>query len=64
MSNIAFAPKFFNPFQQISQSFLDDPTLAFAKVLPADVVEATCRKYDALQVGGFYNTAIVLWAFS
>ena len=64
MSNIAFAPKFCNnPFQQISQSFLDNPTLAFAKVLPADVIEATFRKYDALQVGGFYNTAIVLWAF-
>ena len=64
MSNIAFAPKFFNnPFQQISQSFLDDPTLAFAKVLSAEVVEATFRKYDSFREGGFYSTAIVLWAF-
>ena len=64
MSTIAFAPKFCNnPFQQINQAFLDDPTLAFAKVLPAEIVEATFRKYDALQIGGFYSTAIVLWAF-
>ena len=42
MSTIAFAPKFCNNlFQQISQSFLDDPTLAFAKVLSAEVVEAS-----------------------
>ena len=64
MSSIAFAPKFCNhPFHPISQAFLDDPTLAFAKVLPAEVVEATFRKYDALFEGTFYNTAIVLWAF-
>jgi len=64
MSTIAFAPKFCNnPFQQISQSFFDDPSLAFAKVLPAEVIEATFRKYDALHGGTFYNTAIVLWAF-
>ena len=64
MSSIAFAPKFCNhPFHPISQAFLDDPTLAFAKVLPAEVVEATFRKYDALFEGTFYNTAIVLWEF-
>jgi hypothetical protein len=64
MSTIAFSPPFCkNPFQQFSRSFFDDPSLAFAKVLPADVVEATFRKYDAVEGGTFYNTAIVLWAF-
>ena len=52
-----------NHFQQISQSFLDNPTLTFAKVLSAEVVEATFRKYDSFREGGFYSTAIVLWAF-
>ena len=64
MSSITLAPTFCNnPFHPISQAFLDDPTLPFAKVLPADVIEATFRKYDALFEGTFYNTAIVLWAF-
>jgi hypothetical protein len=64
MSSIAFAPTFCNnPFQQFNQSFLDNPSLAFAKVLPAEVIEATFRKYNGLFGGTFYNTAIVLWAF-
>ena len=64
MSIVAFSPsRCNNPFQQFSQSFLDDPELAFAKVLPADVVEATFQKYEGLQINGFYATAIVLWAF-
>jgi hypothetical protein len=64
MSTIAFAPSFCNnPFQQFSRSFFDDPSLAFAKVLPAEIVEATFHKYDALQTGTFYHTAVVLWAF-
>jgi len=64
MSTIALTPSFCkNPFQPFSRSFLDDPSLAFSKVLPAEVVEATFRKYDALEGGTFYNTAIVLWIF-
>lgn len=64
MSSIPFESTFRkNPFEQFSRAFLDDPTLPFAKVLPAEVVESTFRKYDALQGGTFYNTAIVLWAF-
>ena len=64
MSIIAFAPKFCNnPFQQLSRAFLDDPLLPFAKVLSAEVVEATCRKYDSFREEGFYSTAIVLSAF-
>jgi len=65
MSSIAFAPKFCNnPFQHFSRAFLDDPSLAFANVLPFDVVEGVFRKYDDGLFGGtFYNTAIVLLAF-
>ena len=56
MSTIALIPSFCkNPFQQFSRSFLDDPSLAFSKVLPAEVIEATFRKYDALEGGTFYN---------
>jgi hypothetical protein len=65
MSTIAFSPSFCkNTFQQFNRSFLDDPSLPFAKVLPAEVIEATFRKYDAIEGGTFYNTAIVLWAFT
>lgn len=64
MSSIPFEPSFCkNPFDQFSRVFLDDPSLPFSKVLPAETVEATFRKYDALQSGTFYNTAVVLWAF-
>ena len=65
MSSIAFSPTFRNnPFHEISQVFLDDPSLAFAaKVLPADVIVATFRKYDSFREEGFYSTAIVVLAF-
>jgi hypothetical protein len=64
MSSITFAPTFRNNhFQQLSQAFLDDPSLPFANVLPSNVIEAHFRKYDGLFGGTFYNTAIVLFAF-
>jgi hypothetical protein len=50
-------------FTKISRAFLDDPSLAFAKVLPAEVIEKTFRKYDSLFGGDFFNTVFVLWAF-
>ncbi len=64
MSSIPFEPTFRkSPFEQFNRAFLDDPSLPFAKVLPAETVELTFRKYDALFGGTFYNTAVVLWAF-
>ena len=64
MSSIAFEAGFCKtPFAQFHRSFLDDPALPFAKVLPAETVEMIFRKHDALRGGTFYNTAIVLWAF-
>jgi hypothetical protein len=64
MSTIAFSPSFCkNPFEQFSRSFLDDPSLPFSSVLPAEVVESTFRKYDAVEGGLFYNTAVVVWTF-
>ena len=64
MSSIPFEPAFRkSPFDTINRVFLDDPSLPFAKVLPAETVELTFRKYDALAGGIFFNTAFVLWAF-
>ena len=64
MYSVPFEPTFRkNPFEQFHRNFFDDPSLPFADVLPAETVELTFRKYDALQGGTFYNTAIVLWAF-
>ena len=50
-------------FAKIFRVFLDDPSLAFAKVLPAEVIEMTFHKYDSLFGGEFFNTVFVLWAF-
>ena len=64
MSNVAFDARFGkNPFENITKTFLDDPTLPFAKVLPKETIELTFRKYDGLFGGTFYNTVFVLWAF-
>jgi hypothetical protein len=64
MSNVAFtAPLRKSPFEQISKTFLDDPTLPFATVLPKEVIELTFKKYDNLFGGKFYNTVFVVWAF-
>ena len=64
MSSIAFSPTFRNnPFHDISRAFLDDPSLAFAKVLPLDVVEGVFRKYESFREVGFYSTGIVVLAF-
>ncbi len=64
MSSIPFEPTFRkNPFAPINRVFLDDPSLPFARGIPAETVELTFRKYDALFGGTFYNTAVVLWAF-
>jgi hypothetical protein len=64
MSSIAFVANFGNsPFEKISKTFLDDPTLPFAKVLPKETIELVFRKYDNLFGGKFYNTVFVLWAF-
>jgi hypothetical protein len=64
MLHSLFAPKFCNNrFQQISRAFLDDPSLAFANALPANVIEEIFRKHDGLFGGTYYNTAIVIWAF-
>ena len=50
-------------FAKISRAFLDDPSLAYAKVLPAEVIEMTFRKYDGLFGGTYFNTIFILWAF-
>jgi hypothetical protein len=64
MYNVAFDGRFGKcPFEKISQTFLDDPTLPFAKVLPKETIELVFRKYDGLFGGTFYNTVFVLWAF-
>lgn len=64
MHSVPFKPAFRkSPFEQFHRAFLDDPSLPFAKVLPAETVELTFKKYDALFGGTFYNTAVVLWAF-
>jgi hypothetical protein len=64
MSSIAFESKFGNhPFEKISKTFLDDPTLPFAAVLSKETIELVFRKYDGLFGGTFYNTVFVLWAF-
>ena len=64
MSNVAFDARFGKaPFEKISKTFLDDPTLPFAKVLPKETIELVFRKYDGLFGGTFYNTVFVLWAF-
>ena len=64
MSSVAFVANFGKSnFEKISQTFLDDPSLPFSKVLPRETIEMTFRKYDGLFGGTFYNTAFVLWAF-
>ena len=64
MSSVAFDARFGkNPFEKISQTFLDAPALPFAKVLPKETIDLVFRKYDGLFGGTFYNTAFVLWAF-
>ena len=64
MSSIAFSPTFRNnPFHDISRVFLNDPSLAFAKVLPLDVIEGVFRKYESFREEGFYSTGIVVLAF-
>jgi hypothetical protein len=62
--NVAFDAKFGkHPFEKITKTFLDDPQLPFANVLPKETIELTFRKYDGLFGGTFYNTTLVLWAF-
>jgi len=57
MYNVAFDSHFGKcPFEKISQTFLDDPSLPFAGVLPKEIIESTFRKYDGLFGGTFYNT--------
>ena len=64
MYNVAFdGQSDKSPFAKILQTFLDDSSLPFAKVLPQEVIEKVFRKYDGLFGGTFYNTAFVLWAF-
>ena len=64
MYNVPFEQHFGNGgFAKISRTFLDDPSLAFAKVLPAEVIEKTFQKYDGLFGGKFFNCVFVLWAF-
>ena len=64
MSSIAFHANFGNhPFEKISKTFLDDPTLHFAKVLPKETIELVFKKYNSLFGGTFFNTVFVLWAF-
>ena len=49
MSSVPFDPTFRkSPFSQISRSFLDDSTLPFTNVLPADTIELIFRKRDAI----------------
>ena len=50
----------------IADTFLCGRGLPFAEVLPAYMIEAVFRKYDALfgnTYNAIYGTAIVLWAF-
>jgi len=64
MTSIAFAAPFGkSPFEKVSKTFLDDPTLPFAQVLPKETIELTFKKYDGLFGGTFYNTVFVFWAF-
>ena len=64
MFSIPFDPTFRkSPFSQISRSFLDDSTLPFTNVLPAETVELIFRKHNAIFGGAFFNTVFVLWAF-
>ena len=35
-----------SPFEKISKTFLEDPHLFFAKVLPGETIEKTFRKYN------------------
>jgi len=64
MSNVAFDTCFGKyPFEKISQTFLDDPALPFAHVLPKEIIAQTFQKYDGLFGGTFYNTVFVLWVF-
>ena len=64
MSSIVFAAPFGkSPFEKVTKTFLDDPTLHFTKVLPKEIIDKTFEKYDGLFGGKFYNTAFVLWAF-
>ena len=64
MSSVPFDPTFRkSPFSQISRSFLDDSTLPFTNVLPADTIELIFRKHNAIFGGEFFNTVFVLWAF-
>jgi hypothetical protein len=64
MSSIAFAAHVGkHPFEKISKTFIDDPTLPFANVLSKETIELIFRKYDGLFDGTFYNTVFVLWAF-
>ena len=64
MYNVAFDGRSGkSPFSKILQTFLDDSSLPFAKVLPQEVIEKVFRKYDGLFGGTFYNAAFVLWAF-
>ena len=64
MSSIAFAAPFGkSPFEKVTKTFLDDPTLHFTQVLPKEVIEQTFEKYEGLFGGTYYNTVFVLWAF-
>jgi len=64
MSSIAFAAPFGkSPFENVTKTFLDDPTLPFTRVLSKEVIDKTFEKYDGLFGGKYYNTVFVLWAF-
>ena len=64
MSSVAFAAPFGkSPFEKMTKTFLDDPTLLFAKVLPKETIELVFKKYDGLFGGRLYNTVLVLWVF-
>ena len=52
-----------SPFEKISKTFLDDISLPFNDVLPAETIETVFRKHNGLFGGKFYNTVFVLWAF-
>ena len=64
MYNVAFHGQFGkSPFEKISKTFLDEPTLLFPKAMPAETIQLMFQKHDGLFGGKYFNTVFVLWAF-
>ena len=53
-----------NPFDSVSDPFLQQPGLPFAEVLTAEAIEQAFAEHDALFAqNDLFSTPIVLWAF-